>query len=97
MARNGRYGVLFALLLPLGAGLSGCGDRPDERAALERDELERELDLALRGDTVPATFQDTVIGPEPTPEVQEQAPVPAPAPPAQPRPQAPPPHRSPHP
>jgi hypothetical protein len=93
MARNGRYAMLFALLAALGVGLWGCGDRPDERAALERDELERELDLALGRDTVPATFQDTVIGPEPVPAPGPEAPVEAPAPPrpqqAQPRPQAP--------
>jgi hypothetical protein len=90
MASNRRYGVLFALFLPLGGVLVACGDRADERGALERDELDRELDLALGGDTVPATFQDTVIGPAPAPAPAPEAQAPAVRPPqAQPVPQAP--------
>lgn len=84
MSTRNRWGALvFALMLPLGA----CGDEPaDERAALEDEELQRELELALKGDTVLTTFEDTVVGVEPTPEREEtpvqprQTPTPQPAP-----------------
>ena len=73
----------WLLVLPLAMVPAACGDGADDRAALREDELSRELDLALRGDSVPGTFQDTAVGVEPTPE-----PGPAPAPPRtqQPRP-----------
>jgi hypothetical protein len=66
----------WLLVLPLAMVPAACGDEADDRAALREDELGRELDLALRGDSVPGTFQDTAVGVEPTPE-----PGPAPAPP----------------
>jgi hypothetical protein len=47
---------------------AACGDGADERAALREDDLDRELDLAFQGDTLPATFQDTVVGVQPEPE-----------------------------
>lgn len=72
MTRN-RTGA-WLLVLPLAMVPVACGgDDADERAALRHDELERELDLALQGDTVTGMFQDTVIGVEP-----EAAPGPAP-------------------
>lgn len=64
--RNLRAGLL--LVLPLAMLPVACGDGADDRSALRQDELDRELELALRGDTMPATFQDTVIGAEPEPE-----------------------------
>lgn len=68
--------LLIALPLSL---VAGCGDRQDERAALEEDTLDRELDLALRKDTAPATFDDSGVAPEPEPE-PTPAPQPKPAP-----------------
>lgn len=53
------------LFLPLAVLPAACGDAEDERAALEEEELERELDLALEGDTAPATFEDTAVAPAP--------------------------------
>lgn len=80
--------TLWAALLvamPLAIVPAACGDREDERAALEEDELDRELDLALKGDTLPATFEDTAVGVEPRPEpaLQRTAPTPRPRPRAQ--------------
>lgn len=66
MVSRNRWAVL---ILALSAGLAACGDRAaDERAALHEEELDRELRLALEGDTTPTTFEDTVVGltPEPT-------------------------------
>jgi hypothetical protein len=62
-----------------------CGGG-DDRDALEQDELGRELDLALQGDSTPTTFEDTAVTPAPTP-----APPPAPPPAPRPRPTTPPP------
>ncbi|MGH7476027.1 MAG: glycine zipper 2TM domain-containing protein [Longimicrobiales bacterium] len=60
-------GVL--VLLPLLVGASACGDSDsDARAALEQEELSRELDLALRGDTFSTTFEDTAVATEPDEE-----------------------------
>jgi hypothetical protein len=84
------------LVLPLALAPVACGGDADDRTALREDELDRELDLALQGDTTPGMFQDTAIGvqpePEPGPAPQAQQPrqperQPAPAP--QPRPQQP--------
>jgi hypothetical protein len=66
----------WLLLMPLALLPAACGDRSEDRSALRDDELDRELDLALQGDTAPAMFQDTAIGFAPTPE-------PGPAPQAQ--------------
>jgi hypothetical protein len=76
--RNHRAALL--LVLPLALVPVACGGDTDERAALRDDELSRELDLALQGDTVPVMFQDTAVGVEPDAE-------PGPAPQAE-RPQA---------
>lgn len=60
----------WLLVLPLAVLPVACVGEgaDDDRAALREDELERELDLAFQADTVPGTFQDTVIGAEPTPD-----------------------------
>ena len=70
---------IYALMLvaPLGLATAACGDDADERAALEEDELSRDLDLALQGDTVPATFEDTAAQ-SPDPEGEAETPAPAP-------------------
>ncbi len=54
------YAALMLLLAPLALGSAGCGDG-DDRAALQDEELDRELDLALQGDTMATTFEDTAV------------------------------------
>lgn len=71
---------LGALLLAVPLSLTAaCGDGTAERSALTQDEMDRELDLALTADSVPATFQDTAVSVEPEPE-PEAPPQPAPRP-----------------
>lgn len=77
--RHARFGKWLAL--PLILGLAACGGDADERAALEQDELGRELDLALRGDSVPATFEDTAVAEEPVVAPPPARPRPRPTPP----------------
>jgi len=74
MARK-RGWIALLVVLPVGLAPVACGDGQDERAALEQEELSRELDLALRGDTGSATFGDTAAT-----TVEEPAPQPAPQP-----------------
>lgn len=83
--------AIMLLMAPLALAPVACGDDAD-RSALEDEELDRELDLALRGDTVPLTFEDTAVGEaERDPEDQPRAEAPRRDPPApqrqQPRPQ----------
>lgn len=56
-----RHKIAFMLLLalPLAVGQIACGGDDADRSALAEDELDRELDLALQGDTLPPTFEDT--------------------------------------
>lgn len=58
-----RRDIAAALLLlaPLALAPAACGG-DDDRAALEDEELDRELDLALGGDTAAPTFEDTAVG-----------------------------------
>ena len=72
MARK-RGWIALLVVLPVGIAPVACGDGQDERAALEQEELNRELDLALQGDTASATFADTAAAAE-----EEPAPQPAP-------------------
>ena len=67
MSRKNRWGA-WALLVPLALVPAACGGDEDQRAALEQDELDRELDLALQGDSVPGTFQDTAQSQDTVPE-----------------------------
>lgn len=69
MLKRNRWAA-YLLALPLAALPLACGGDADERAALEEDELGRELDLALQGDTLPATFEDTAAGAATQPEAQ---------------------------
>lgn len=96
MARKRGWIALLALL-PVGLAPAACGESPDERAALEQEELNRELDLALQGDTTPATFADTAAAaedePAPQPAPRNEAPR-RPQPRPQPRPSEPAPPRS---
>jgi hypothetical protein len=85
----------WLLVFPLAVTPLACGGDADDRAALEEDELARELDLALSGDSVPATFEDTATGVTPVPE--PTAPPTRTAPSPQPRRQTPPPVTRPQP
>ncbi len=67
------------LIAPLALGSAACGDSGDDRAALQDEELDRELDLALQGDTSATTFEDTAVadpgaGTPPVPQPGAQAP-----------------------
>lgn len=84
----------LVIALPLSSLLVACGDGGDtaDRAALEREALERDLDLALRPDSTPevalrdvALLDSTLSAADPVPAAaQPQAPAPAPAPAAAP-------------
>ena len=70
----------FFLLAPLALGTVACGGG-DDRSALEDEELDRELELALQGDTAAPTFEDTAIaetqpgaGSQPTPQPRTETP-----------------------
>jgi len=80
MFRHATAAMVLACATALIAG--ACGEPMDERAALEQDELARELDMALRGDTAPATFQDTALADEPSPSPANVAPAPSASAPA---------------
>jgi hypothetical protein len=73
--------VMLMVLAPLAGVAGACGGEDRDRSALEADELDRELDLALQGDTLPATFEDTAVSDEPEmePEPERAAPPSRPA------------------
>jgi hypothetical protein len=75
MSKRNMWAILM-VLAPLAGVVAACGGEDRDRSALEADELDRELDLALQGDTLPATFEDTAFADEP-----ESEPEPEPAPP----------------
>ena len=90
--------LALLLALPLAVIPAACGGDDADRSALEQDELDRDLDLALQGDSVPTTFEDTATGETPAPAPPTQRPTtttprqtqPRPSQPqTQPRPQAP--------
>lgn len=86
MWRGNRWLALM-LATPLAILPVACGDGANDRDALQEDELTRELELALRGDTMPGTFQDTAAGVQPEPE---PGPAPRSTPPRAPQTQQPP-------
>jgi hypothetical protein len=80
----------LVLALPVSSLLVACGDKGDtpDRAALEREALERDLDLALQPDSTPevalrdVALLDSTAGAAPAPapgQPQTQAPAPAPS------------------
>jgi hypothetical protein len=78
----------FVLALPLSSLLVACGRGEDtaDRTALEREALQRDLDLALQPDTTPevalgdVALLDSVAGPAPAPAAgAPRTPAPAPA------------------
>ena len=74
MERRTRMLALL-LALPLGLAPVACGDDDADRSALEQDELDRDLDLALQGDTLTTTFEDTVAGEAPAPATSAPRPA----------------------
>jgi hypothetical protein len=68
------------LVLPLAVLPVACGDDANDREALSEDELSRELDLALKGDSVPTVFDDSSVGLAPTPDPVPPQPAPRPRP-----------------
>lgn len=88
------------VLAPLVLAPLACGEDDPDRAALEEDELSRDLELALQGDTAPASLEDTgVVEFERPDTVGQDADAPAQTPRPQPTPprQQTPPQRSPEP
>lgn len=69
-------GAALLLLVPLAIAPAACGDAEDSRAALEEEELARELDLALQGDTAAPTFEDEPAEQESAPPAQRSEPQP---------------------
>lgn len=65
----------LALIFPLAIMPVACGD-DDKRDAVQDEELDRDLDLALRGDSGAGVFEDTTAGMAPT--IEEVPPTPAP-------------------
>ena len=66
------------LTVPLVLGIGACS-RDNDRDALQKDELDRQLDLALQPDsTQQVSFADTATGVDPVPDVK-QPPKPTPA------------------
>jgi len=98
---QGKRWAAWILVPMLALAPVACGSDADERAALEQDELDRELNLALQGDTTLASFEDTAEAPvpdvqaPPTPPLTTPRPQPRQPPRAtpQPQPQSPPPAR----
>jgi hypothetical protein len=78
MRFRNRWAALL-LVLPLAIIPAACNDK-DDRAAASEDELGRELDLALQGDSVNGAFQDTAVGLAPTTDPVPPQPAPTPRP-----------------
>lgn len=88
--RSRHFAAALLVLAPLTVATAACGGDED-RSALQNDELDRELDMALGGDTAAPAFEDTAVGetevdPEQQPQTQaprRQTPAPAPQRPRQ--------------
>lgn len=80
--RSLAIGLLLAL--PLAISPMACGG-DDDRAALEDEELDRELDMALEADSAATTFEDTAVaeapqqGQRPSTQAPRQQPRPQPS------------------
>ena len=80
------------LVLPLAVLPAACGDKKDDRDAAQNADLDRDLNLALKGDSTQGIFEDTTQGmapsnegtvqpaPTPTPTRRRPNPTPSPAP-----------------
>lgn len=64
----------LALILPLAVVPAACGDK-DKRDAVQNEELDRDLNLALQGDSA-GVFEDTTAGMAPTEEPVPPQPAP---------------------
>lgn len=65
----------LALIFPLAIMPVACGD-DDKRDAIQDEELDRDLDLALKGDSAAGVFEDTTAGLAPTDEPLPPQPAP---------------------
>lgn len=74
MTLNRKLAALM-LLLPLAVVPVACGDS-DNRDAVQDEELDRDLDLALKGDTGTGVFEDTTAGMAPTTDPTPPQPAP---------------------
>lgn len=82
--RSRHFAAALLVLAPLALGTAACGD-DDDRSALQDEELDRELDMALGGDTAAPAFEDTAYGDaevDPTPQPEPRTPTPSPRTPA---------------
>ncbi len=77
MKNSTRLALLFAI--PMMVSAAACSDKTDDRAALQKDEMDRQLDLALQSDSAPVTYSDTSVDEQPEPDVKAP-PRPAPKP-----------------
>lgn len=59
--RRRNFSLSLLLLVPLSVGAAACGGDDADRSALEQDELDRELDMALEADTTMSTIGDTAV------------------------------------
>jgi hypothetical protein len=73
---------MMLVALPLMATAAACSDKKNDRDALQKDEMDRNLDLALQSDSAtPVTYQDTALSVDPVPDPKEPPrPSPRPAP-----------------
>lgn len=78
------------LVLPLAMTAAACGDKKDDRDAAQNADLDRDLNMALKGDSSAGVYEDTAQGlaanpegtpnPAPTPRTTSRRPNPTPNP-----------------
>ena len=61
--------MALLLAMPLMVSAVACGDDKNDRDALQKDEMDRQLDLALQSDSAPVSYSDTAEGVQPVPDV----------------------------
>jgi Glycine zipper 2TM domain len=77
-----RHKSWSTLMIALPFALSaGCSSADTDRSAEPQDSVARQLDMALQGDTTPATFVDTPVESTPVAAKPAKKPAPKPAPP----------------
>jgi hypothetical protein len=64
-----RQMMALLLAIPVMVSATAC-DKKDDREALQKDEMDRQLDLALQGDSTPVSYSDTAEGVEPVPDAK---------------------------
>jgi len=73
ITNKSRHRLMLALPFAL---VAACGSGPEERPETPADSADRALDLALSGDTAPATFEDTALTERTEPEKATEPPRP---------------------